>query len=303
MKFEKKIKQLSVPKGNIDVVLDTDAYNEIDDQYAISYLLLSKEKLTTKAIYAAPFLNKRVSSPAEGMEKSYNEVSKILNLMRENVSIYKGSTKYLPDEKTPVLSEAAKDLAERVENYSTDKPLYILAIGAITNIASAILLNPKVAENAVVVWLGGHAIHYRDTNEFNMYQDIAAVRVVMKSGIPLVQLPCQGVVSSFTISGPELDYYLKGKNELTDYLVKNTIEEVESYAKGKAWSRCIWDVAAVAWLLNDNDKFMLSRIVPAWMPTYDNYYSVQNDAQPMRYVYHIFRDELVNDLFEKLKKA
>ena len=63
-----RIKNLSVPQGMVDVVLDSDAYNEIDDQFAISYLLKSKEKLNTKAIYAAPFLNERSVSPADGME-------------------------------------------------------------------------------------------------------------------------------------------------------------------------------------------------------------------------------------------
>lgn len=56
MTNEQRIKNLSVPTGDIDVVLDTDAYNEIDDQFAIAYLLISNEKLNTKAIYAAPFL-------------------------------------------------------------------------------------------------------------------------------------------------------------------------------------------------------------------------------------------------------
>ena len=42
-----RVKNLQVPQGNVDVVLDTDAYNEIDDQYAIAYLLKSKEKLNT----------------------------------------------------------------------------------------------------------------------------------------------------------------------------------------------------------------------------------------------------------------
>jgi len=51
MTNEQRIKKLSVPQGRVDVVLDTDAYNEIDDQFAISYLLKSKEKLNTKAIY------------------------------------------------------------------------------------------------------------------------------------------------------------------------------------------------------------------------------------------------------------
>ena len=300
MTHEQRLKKLEVPDKTIDVVLDTDAYNEIDDQFAISYLLKSKEKLNTKAIYAAPFLNMKSESPEDGMEKSYDEINKLLSLLNEKVDVFKGSKTYLKDEKTPVISSAAQDLAERVKNYSPENPLYVVAIGAITNIASAILLNPDVAENTVVVWLGGNAHHYHDTNEFNMMQDAAAARVAMKSGVPFVQLPCIGVVSAFTISKPELELWLKGKNPISDYLLENTINDTGHCVNGKVWTRVIWDVTAVAWLLNDYNRFMESRIIPTPIPTYDNFYAENPNGHPMRYVYHIKRDNLMNDLIQKL---
>jgi inosine-uridine nucleoside N-ribohydrolase len=175
-----------------------------------------------------------------------------------------------------------------------------VAIGAITNIASAILINPRVAENTVVVWLGGHSLEYHDTAEFNMVQDIASARVVYKSGVPYVQLPCFGVVSSFTISKPELEYWLKGKNPLADYLATNTIDEAESYAHGKPWTRVIWDVTAVAWLLNDNNRFMLSSIVKTPLSSYEGIYEDYAEGEDMRYVYYIHRDRLMEDLFAKI---
>lgn len=300
MNIEQRIKNLSVPQNAVDVVLDTDTYNEIDDQFALAYLLLSKEKLTTKAIYAAPFLNSRSKSPEDGMEKSYNEILRILDFMNEKAEVLRGAKEYLPNEETAVVSPVAEDLAERAKNYSPQNPLYVVAIGAITNIASAIILAPEIAENIVVVWLGGHARHFMDNKEFNMRQDIAAARVVMKSGAPFVQLPCCGVVSSFTVSKPELLYWLKGKNKLCDYLLESTAAEAERCTKIKTWTRCIWDVTAVAWLLNDNERFMLSRLEKTALPTYDNMYSIDNLGLPMAYVYYIKRDKLLEDLFKKL---
>ena len=300
MTNEQRIKNLQVPVGKIDVVLDTDAYNEIDDQFAISYMLKSADKLNMLALYAAPFHNKNSNGPKDGMEKSYDEIIKLLKFAGVEKDVFKGSEKYLDDEKTPVISDAAKDLADRVKNYSPENPLYVVAIGAITNVASAILLNPEVAENTVVVWLGGHGTHYHDTCEFNMKQDVAAARVVAKSGVPFVQLPCMGVVSEFRISKPELEYWLKGKNDLANYLAVNTIIEADSYANGKPWTRVIWDVTAVAWLLNENDRFMDSRIIPTPLPTYDNLYSTDYNGYLCRYVYWIKRDALMEDLFDKL---
>ncbi len=302
MNKEQYLKNLETPKGKVDVVIDTDTYNEVDDQYAVSYLLRSKEKLNTVALYAAPFLNEKSVSPADGMEKSYNEILKMLDLLNEaslKASVFKGSTEYLKDEKTPVISDAAEDLAKRAKKYSPEHPLYVVAIGAITNVASALLIDPGIAENIVIVWLGGHAHHWCDTNGFNVRQDVAAARVVMSSPAPFVQLPGMGVVSCFTVSGPELEYWLRGKNKLCDYLVDKTIKEAEVYAKGLPWTRIIWDVTAVAWLVNENNAFMYSTIMPVRLPGYDLQYEEESD-KIMCYVHHINRDTLMGDLFKKL---
>lgn len=305
MDVYQRIKNLSVPQGKIDAVIDTDAYNEIDDQFAIAYLLKHGEKIRTRAIHAAPFLNARSESPKDGMEKSFAEIRKLLeklDMPEKTAIVFKGSEGYLPDEKTPVASPAAENLVKLAREYSPESPLYVVAIGAITNVASALLLSPEIAENLVIVWLGGNALDMpQPAWEFNMRQDIAAARVVMGSGAPFVQLPCRGVVSAFTVSGPELEHWLLNKNKISDYLARNTITEAESYAKGKVWTRVIWDVTAVAWLLNDGDRFLSSRLIPAFLPEYDKQYSIPG-GEFMRYVYLVNRDALLQDLFSTLLK-
>ncbi|MCQ2399009.1 MAG: nucleoside hydrolase [Clostridia bacterium] len=301
MTNEQYLKNLQVPDGKVDVVLDTDAYNEIDDQYAISLMMKSPEKFNVKAIFAAPFFNGHSSSPADGMEKSYQEILNLLKLLgMEDFSsnVYRGSTSYLKDEETPVISDSAKRLVEIAKNYSPAKPLYVVAIGAITNVASALIIDPTIAENIVIVWLGGHALHWRDTREFNMYQDVAAARVVYKSASPYVQLPCCGVVSAVTTTKPELEFWLKGKNALCDYLVQHTVEEAESYAKGKPWSRVIWDVTSILWFFGGN--IMNGKIIDAPMPEYDDTYSYPVGTKKMYYVTDINRDAAFEVLFTKL---
>lgn len=295
------LNRLKKPKGRVDVVIDTDAYNEIDDQFALAYLIRSKEKLDVRAIYAAPFHNLHSQCPADGMEKSYQEILKILNLMGEETYrevTYRGSGAYLTDELTPVDSPAARDLVERALLQEEKKPLYVVSIGAITNIASAILLQPSIIRKIVVVWLGGNAPFWPDNREFNMYQDVAAARVVFGSGVPVVQLPCQGVVSMFSTTGPELAYWLKGKNALCDYLVENTVREAAFNGQKGCWSRVIWDVTAVAWLLED--AFMQDCIQPIPIPEYDDRWGFDMTRHFYKYVYWINRDMLFGDLFKKL---
>lgn len=305
MTQEQYFKNLSTPTGKIDVVLDTDAYNEIDDQFAVGYMIRCPESFNIKGICAAPFFNtSKSSSPEEGMERSHDEIIKLLTLNNSDDlkdKVFKGSIRYLKDESTPEESEAADFMAELANNYSPENPLYIVAIGAITNVASALLKNPAMKENCVIVWLGGHATYIpRPASEFNMMQDIAAARIVFGCGVPLVQLPCVGVVDHFATSKYELEHWLKGKNPLCDYLCENTVREAESYASGKPWTRVIWDVTAVAWLRNKNSRFMRDQLIPSLIPEYDEHYATQSNRHLMKYVYQVDRDALFDDLFKKL---
>lgn len=237
------------------------------------------------------------------MEKSHAEILRVLELAGCGglaASVFKGSRRYLPDERTPVPSPAALDLAGRARGYSPEKPLYVLAIGAVTNVASALLLAPEIRDRVVIVWLGGNAWDWPDNAEFNMRQDVAAARVVFGCGAPLVQLPCMGVVSAFTTTGPELAHWLGGRNALCDYLVGRTVSEAETYAAGKPWSRAIWDVCAAGWLLDSRGLMVRDRVERSPIPQYDHHYSFDPARHYMKYVYHIDRDRLFGDLFRRL---
>lgn len=302
MTHEQYLKNLNCPTHPVDVILDTDAYNEIDDQFAIAYLLRSPQRARVVAVSAAPFLNKKVQTPGEGMEKSYREIFKILELAGEDRPVWRGSGQFLPDDKTPVDSEAARKLIELAMTYTPEKPLYVVAIGAVTNVASAILMEPRICERIVLVWLGGQAQHYSNNLEFNMRQDVAAGRVVFGSEVPLVQLPCRGVVSQFATTRYELEHWLLGKNPLSDYLASNAIAHCETLAPGKPWSKPLWDVTAVAWLCNDDEVFMQHRLERAPIPEYDHRYTANPNGKWFRYVYYINRDALFEDMVNKLTK-
>lgn len=305
MTDSERLLRLDRPKGVVDVVLDTDAYNEIDDQFALAYLLRAPDRARIKAIYAAPFHNERSSGPEDGMEKSHREILTLLRLAGEDrllPSVFKGARGYMADEKSPAPSAAVDDLVARAMRYTPENPLYVVAIGAITNIASALVLHPEIRERIVLVWLGGHALEWEHTREFNMQQDVAAARVVFGCGVPLVQLPCMGVVSAFTTTGPELAHWLRGRNALCDYLVDNTVREAETYAKGKPWSRPIWDVTAVAWVLDRACALVADRLIHSPIPQYDHHYSHDPRRHLIRYVYHVYRDRLFEDLFTRLAR-
>lgn len=278
-----------------NIILDTDTYNEIDDQFALAYAMLSPERIKLLSVNAAPFLNSRSTSPADGMMKSYNEIQRIMRLVDPDAAVpyYKGSERFLDDKKVPVESEAADNIINTV--MGTDERVYIVAIGAITNVASAIIKCPEIAKRAVVIWLGGHALTYKDTREFNLYQDVMSAQVVFDSGIPLIQIPCAGMCTEFITTIPELEYYLRGKNELCDYLV----DIVRSYTKKPyGWSKVVWDVTAVAVLVCP-EAFRYS-IIPRPYVTLEGRYAFNTEREQYIYVNKLSRDPVYADLFIKL---
>ena len=189
------VRRLEPPKGRVKMVLDTDTYNEVDDQFALAYSLLSPEKLDVLAVYAAPYFNDRSSGPEDGMEKSYAEIVRLLGKMGRTSEgfVFKGSRGYLPDGETPVESEAARDLVKKAMAMPEGELLYVVAIGAITNVASAILMEPEIVKKICVVWLGGHPLSASTAREFNLMQDVPAARVVLDCGVPFTLVPCMGV--------------------------------------------------------------------------------------------------------------
>ena len=300
------IHRLQKPASAVDVVIDTDAYNQVDDLYALAYLLLSDEKLKLKGIFAAPFYSppdmgriRQNNSPSEGMQQSYDAIMKLLDVMKreelKKITFY-GSEMNLKDEITPVESDAARELVRLAKEHTSEEPLYVIAIAALTDVASAILIDSSIIDKIVIIWLGGHGLDWHSCTDFNASQDIAAARVVFGCGTAVVQLPLNGVVAEFRISRIELEYYLKGKNTLCDYLLNCSLDIMKD-APIYNWSKPLWDVTVVAWLLNP--EFMEDRYEHRPVFEYDLHYGTDHNRHFIKYVYHINRDILFEDMFHK----
>jgi purine nucleosidase len=292
-----RLHRLTPPPGPVCMVLDTDTYNEVDDQFAVAYALLAPEKLRVEALYAAPFCNSRSAGPEDGMEKSYEEILRILERMGHSAEgfVFRGSRGYLPSPEQPVASEAAADLVEKALA-PREEPLYVLAIGAITNVASAILLEPEIIKRIVVVWLGGQPHSWPTTSEFNLQQDVPAARVILDSGVPFVHIPCKNVAEHLTTTKAELAAHIAGHGPVADYLYETLCGYHDDHF---AWAKVIWDISTVAWLLNS-----------AWVPTVLTHAPLLTDQLTwshnrarhlIREAIHCDRNAIFGDLFRRLR--
>lgn len=339
---EEMIKRLASPKGKVRMVLDTDTYNEVDDQFALAYALLSPERLNVEAVYTAPFsatffekyLDK-VQIPMtkdlkQGLELSYNEILNIYNLVGKDPAgrVFKGSERYLTEVGKPVESEAAKDLVARA--MASDELLYVVAIGDITNVASAILMEPEIINKIVVVWLGGQPLYWPQTIEFNMGQDIIASQLMFDCGVPLVVIPCMGVASHLTTTAGELNENLNGKSRIGSFLSELVISQLSQEAainmlglirssyligvddyeqdvvndfstKKMACSRIIWDISTIGYMINPN--WCPTTLTPAPNLLPDMTWKIDPSRHLMRYCNYIYRDCVYGDMFKKLAEA
>lgn len=297
---------LEPPAGKVSVVVDTDTYNEIDDQYAVAYAILSPERMDVEAIYAAPFVNSRSKSAAEGMEKSYEEILRILKFLdkRPEGFVFRGSDRFFASAGKAVDSPAARDLIRKAMQ-PRQTPLYVLTIGCPANVASAILMEPKIKERMVVVWLGGTTHQWPSAREFNLNQDLHADRVLFDSGVPLVQIPTKNVSEHLRTTVPELTRWMKGRSRLGDYLFDQFLEYEREQTKGKGpnypWSKVIWDISTVAWIVDP--KWVPSALVDSPVLTDDFRWKQEAGRHPIRVATNMLRDPIFHDLFEKLAKT
>jgi inosine-uridine nucleoside N-ribohydrolase len=286
-------------KGVVKTILDTDTYNEIDDQFALVQMLLSKERIDVLSINAAPFsMNNRSDDPQKGMELSYEEIFRLLKKInfKKNNFVFKGSTKYVGFDKKPIDSPAADNIIENALKCSESDPLYVVAIGAITNVASAILKEPEIINKIVVVWLGGNALYWPENNEFNLKQDIGGAQVLFDSGVSLVLVPCKGVTSHLISTVPEIEKYIEPHGEIGKFLAMRFKEYNNNH---KGWSKEIWDMAAVSWVLNE--EWTPTNIAPSPILLDDKTWTFDENRHPIKIVYDIKRDLILQDFIEKLE--
>ena len=293
-----RLELLEPPSDRVRMVLDTDTYNEIDDQFALVYSLLSPERIDLEAVYAAPFQNDRGSGPEDGMLKSYDEILRVLERLGRPSDdfVYQGSRSWLPSADQPVRSPAVDDLIARAKAAS-DRLLYVVAIGAITNVASAILTAPEIVERIVVVWLGGNPHYWHQATEFNVYQDMHASRLMFDSGVALVHVPCINVTEHLRTTQAEMERFVKGRGAIGDYL-----HDIFSayYDDHFARSKEIWDVGPIAWLIDP--AWVESALIHSSILTMEQTWSHDPRRHMIREAYALRRDAIFADLFRKLER-
>ncbi|MFA6816210.1 MAG: nucleoside hydrolase [Lentisphaeria bacterium] len=291
--------RLAYPKAISSIILDTDTYCEIDDPFALTYALLAHDTIKMQGVTAAPFSNPRSDSPKDGMEKSYHEILRIMDLAdySKTCPVKRGSTMFIPDKNIPVQSSATDFIIEQALEFGKQgKTLYIVGIAAATNIASAIVQCPEIIQYITVVWLGGHPQNWSSNEEFNLYQDVTAAQLIFDCGVPLIQIPCKNVAEHLTTSPAELAVYIKGKSAIGSYLYNIFKDYAIEY---NLLSKVIWDISAIAFFTTP--EYMSAEIISSPILNNDKTWTMTTDRHPIRVITDIKRDFIFRDFFARIQ--
>ena len=168
--------------ARIPVILSTDVGNEIDDQWAVAYLLLQPRFQVLGVMSAhAP----TITAPAghTSFQILLDVVENRLG-MRRHPPLVEGGSYPLDDQKTPRTSPAARFLIEKSKGFTPARRLTVLTIGAATDVASAILIDPSIVDRIQIVQMG--FTNEDGGQEFNIANDVHAVQAILNSNVPLV---------------------------------------------------------------------------------------------------------------------
>lgn len=246
-----------MPPSPRRLLICTDAKNEADDQFAVVHALLTPT-LDVRGIIPSHF-----GRPGS-MEASRQEVRLLLELLGMDVVVADGSPRPLPDARTPSPSAGAELIAS--EGGVDAGTLFIAVLGPLTDVASALLMEPWLRDrDIVVVWVGGPPYEGIPAYapEFNLINDVAAAHVVLQSGLEVWQIP-MSVYTMVGVGHAELEERLRGTGPVGDYLVDQLVAFNATVDYGPMDFRSLGDSPAIGAVMNPAGARWTRRATPSF---------------------------------------
>lgn len=225
------------------VIIDADTGNEVDDLYAIVRGLIEPD-WEVLGLNATQWQASHWSVP-KSMEESYrlNQVLLSYLQMDGKVKSNRGAEARLYDWGNKSQTSAASNFIIKEAQKAGNDKINVIVLGALTNVASAILDDPSVTSKIRVYWLGTTYDFERGVMknlDFNSVMDIQAVDVVFNSDVELHVIP-GNVSSQMTMNWKETEERFRGKHDLLDFLLQRWYNHLD----GGRRKRTIWDLSII----------------------------------------------------------
>ncbi len=246
------------------------------------------------------------TTPAEGVDLSVAEIKRVFDAAEVEHSglVFRGADRYMSGPESAIQSSGVDRIIEIARQ--ADEVLYVVAIGCLTNVASALLLDPDLVSKIVVIWTAGYPSTDERSNQsaLNLVQDVHATRVVFESGVPLVYMPGYLIGQQLSLSQPEMHAWVKGSGPLGDLLVElydnNPLHPLMGIGDHYVRTWVIWDLICLAWLIDPELVPTTIRPTPELGDDLRWNVSESGTRHVMREAIDVNRDGIFRDLFTRL---
>ncbi|TAI49823.1 nucleoside hydrolase [Flagellimonas allohymeniacidonis] len=221
------------------VIVDADTGNEVDDFYALARIFMEPSVEIT-ALNSAHWQTSHWAVP-NSMENSHRLNQQLLGEMNLNLKTLRGATARMYDWGDRAQHSAAT--YEIIRQAKEKDELTILVLGALTNVASAIYLEPEIAKKLKVYWLGttmDFANRVLKRDDFNPLMDPYALDVLLNSEAEMFIMPINVAVAM------EIDFdELQAKTQ-DHFLGKFLLDRWTNHLDGSRKSRILWDLVLIS---------------------------------------------------------
>jgi purine nucleosidase len=249
-------------KPRIRVIIDNDFGGDPDGLFQLVHHILSPSVEIKGIIGSQHYKGGFYGSPGTATY-ACTQVNELLSIMQltGKLPVYEGGASGLTDIKTPIVSDGAKAIVQEAMREDTKMPLYVVCGAGLTNIASAYLMEPQIANKIILVWIGGAEYQGlaipppKGKNlEYNLGIDIKACQVIFNvSDISIWQVP-RDAYRQALYSYSELVYKIKSNGITGKFLV----EKLEDLMKRSKRS------LGEAYVLGDSPLVLLTALQTSW---------------------------------------
>jgi inosine-uridine nucleoside N-ribohydrolase len=225
------------------VIIDADTGNEVDDLFAVVRALI-EPSWQVLGVNATQYQASHWTD-WQSMQESYRLNTVLLSYLGKTgeVASKRGAYARLYDWGDRSQTSAASEYIADQAMLAADDTLIVVALGALTNVASAILDHPEIVNKMKLYWLGT-SYNFQEgimtTTDFNCVMDIQALDVVLKSSVELHIIPTN-VAAALAMNWHKTKQRFDGKHELTDFLLQRWYQHMD----GGRYQRTIWDLALI----------------------------------------------------------
>ena len=281
--------------NKIRIIICSDAKNEADDQYALVHAMLTN-KFIIKGLVGGHFRDHWTN------HLSYAEMVKLAKLTNTygEYPIVLGADQKLVNIKEYEVSAGTRLIIE--EALKEDSlPLYVLNIGALTDLAVALLEEPKITSKMTAIWVGGGR-YPKGSKECNLGNDLIAANYVFASELPLWQIP-SNVYKTTLVSLAQLKLRVAPMGKLGNYLYEQLITFMKTNAKEKSWinPECwvMGDSGAIGVLLEEQKSYYQEIIAPIFDEEHHYIYNQKN--RKIRVYQQLNNYFVIEDMLSKIE--